>query len=441
MLGKDELDKIFSEGLSQVQPFDREEQQWQHVSARLRKDRRSYFLWLLPLLFTLLSIASFLINYHIDTSSKVNTSDQTVMDKSIAPDTKNQKSSEKIITKESTDKNSENYQAKKEPEYKMNLSKPDKEKILDDPKNTTSPSSNIGSSSSINHFDLSTENESQLFFNNLSDKSVYARDDINEMAKKNSTYPTEMPLREVQNTSQNDLNENVRPLLSKFAILNASPPEISRQTQIPKSPEIVVNPPFSARKLRFSIGTGVFSEFLKMDSIIDNRNAGWASRFAIHYSKLSLKVGYRRQKLDRSIGTEVSQYNVVDSNFVYGYGNPNSTTLNYTNHLFDLTLGYDLISYYRMHWGIQAGLQARKISTGNISYSYVSYNEPIILENEIPSSGIELSDIRYGISTQFDINPLLSLNLEYNMIQSLNIENIKWPRRHQLELGLVLHLN
>lgn len=124
-----------------------------------------------------------------------------------------------------------------------------------------------------------------------------------------------------------------------------------------------------------------------------------------------------------------------------GYERPDDVNLIYINHLIDMNIGYNLISKGRLDFDIFTGIQARRISSGNIKSAYGGIYNPFETENIIPSQKIQLSDIRFGSAVQYALHKSFGLTLQYNLAIPLEVESIKWPKRHQFELGLTYHLN
>ena len=197
------------------------------------------------------------------------------------------------------------------------------------------------------------------------------------------------------------------------------------------------------RDLKFRIGTGVFYEVISQDSLTDNANIGFQSNLNISYSKMHLNLGYKNNKIDRVILSQFESYNIYDSKYIYGFTSPDSASLTYTNHIFDLTMGYNFSPIKWIDWNIQAGILARYIKNGKIIYTYGgAYEpEPIVIEFAIENQKFKITDFILGTGFHFKAYKSIGLSIEYNLIIPRDTENIKWPRRHQFELGLFYNLN
>ncbi len=191
----------------------------------------------------------------------------------------------------------------------------------------------------------------------------------------------------------------------------------------------------------FSINSGLFIEVISKDSLTDKHNLGWSLGLSIRNSKVSLKLGYKNYGVERSTTSPPNTYNIVDINFVNPYERPNTTSIEYHNYLLDIALGYRLFSVNRLDWNLNAGIQARKISSGKIKFKYGSPYSPFVIETDLLNQQFQLSAVRFGSSINLALYKPLGLSLDYSLVIPFEVETIKWPKRHQFELGIIYHLN
>ncbi|MDF1695217.1 MAG: hypothetical protein P1U56_05270 [Saprospiraceae bacterium] len=436
MQENDEIDILFKEGLSKVHSFDREAEQWETVSQRLKKDRRAFLFWLIPFVFGMVIIGGLIYNSTIGSTA----TDHSLIQSNQSIDTPPNDHESMVESNPNSVHQLTKPNSKNENKAHLDLNSSSKSLNLNSTTQKSTTSTSIAFDKPDNKPPLFNHDKSNLYAR-TEHKTEVGKTDINDLYRTPSALNDERSVNEsnpggseIGNKTHALFPLNLLDLIHPFVLY-----ENDQKIQIHATSIPICLP--GKTPIRFRLNAGLFSELLVQDSLDNQRTLGISTGIRVQYSKYWVKLGYRYQSINRAITSQLSTYNIEDFNFIYGYGNPYLSTLSYKTHHLDLSIGYSIYSFNRFQLNIHSGLQMRKIGSGQIESNYESYNDPIVLVSEIPSRTFELSDARIGTQLEYFIHRYLHLYIDYNLIMPIREVDIKWPRRHQLEVGLFYHLN
>lgn len=437
MFENNDFDKAFGEQLSRTQEFHNAEKQWEDVYRRLSKKRRSNWIWLLPMLFTgvILLFGIYKIN-----NNDLNEASVAEIMPLVVESVKQEPLSNIPILPIDNDDVTENRSSD---DFSISENKiiVNKDPIVGKEKKSIRPTKYIDSLTAECNCDPNLE-----IINDLNEWNE--SDNMQSVSTPKESQYTNLQISTSTENGQPSLileteHTSIKPNYKKL-----NPLELKKPNHLENRRSFMDIIPYSANQVSivnqknrsFGLEVGLFSQAIWRDSLVDNRDVGYAVGLVGQYKKVSMKIGFKRHKVDRVIKSNIGDYDITDMNFVYTTSSPDSIYLDYTNHLIDLSFGYEIFTSRGLTWNVLIGGQSRLIKEGNAKLVYRGAYEPIIGEGPIPSNGFEWSAVRLGSSFEVAIIRSMGIKAEYNLALPLSTKIVKWPIRHQFEFGIVYHL-
>jgi len=430
-MNKENIDKIFFEGLNTPMEFTNNEQQWAVVNTKLKTSNNRYFVWLWLLGISLVTVLTISILDNNEgklgiQSSTTNTiyNQQNKIDNPTINDEKSNSSNSAESFKTNTSSNNDQI---------PKPIKTTKEKI---------DQSLITSSEKIEiKMETLTEGKS-IIENNSAFTSVPEKLD-----KPTNSLESSLGFSKNTTSKRKDIKTNLHNIYTHTEHIQSLPriiPQVKYSAEFSKieSKKILISDPIKKRKAAFSIKFGTMTDYLGLDIISDSRGYSPYLGFSFYlFDKLNFSTTYSTRNINRVIGKNHQIYNVPLTPNPYQTELSDSTNIQYANKSIDFNFDYLIWNNRFSKVSIGLGIQMNKNESHNLVYIYNGVYTTIIEELAANKQNWHFSDFTTGINIEIPISTRLRLDSRYQYHWSITNDNYKWSNRHRISLGIHYVIN